>query len=382
MLLFLAGLLFIGSFYLYYNSNINSDGLIELKYDDLYHYQRKEKAYIVSVFTFDFFEKNIDQIFIERVKKIVEKFKVCKLEKTIYDNKLKYTSKTENTLIEGLTLKGIIPENNTELILKTHQSDHLLSFILDKKNKQVKICFNHGVLDGIHLVELALFATNNAKIQKFNFPKNTLLKTLFSLGKLACNNSILSKTGNLNLDTDDGVIYSFIIKKKEIDEIRNIHKTSFMGAYQSIILNKISDYVDKLLIVTAVAISNPCQYNSIGGIPYYIDLSAEKENLPKIIDHKLKQNSHFVMITTSEIIKKVLKSKKNNINVLFSSIPISKNNVFIGDSVLKGVDNYIPYHTSPVYVFSTKVEENIFVNMGVKNKGLIQYLEKYNWKKL
>jgi hypothetical protein len=380
MIIFLTSLFFIGAYCLYYNTH--SDGLIELKYDDLYHYQRKEKAYVVYFITLDFFPINIDQIFINRVKKIVEKFKVCKLEKTIYDNKLKYTSKTENILIEALTLKGIIPKNNIELILKTHQSDHLISFILDKKNKQIKICFNHGVLDGIRFVELALFFSNKARIQQFNFPMNTIFKTLLSLGKLACNNSILSKTGNLNLDTDDGVIYSFIIKKKEIDEIRNIHKTSFMGAYQSIILNKIADYVDKLLIVTTVAISNPCQYNSIGGIPYYIDLSTEKENLSKIIDHKLLQNSHFVMITTSEIIKKLLKSKKKNISILFSSIPISKNDVFVGDSIIKGFDTYIPHHTSPVYVFSGKVGENIFVNMGVKNKGLIQYLEKYNWKKI
>lgn len=130
----LTSLFFIGSYCLYYNTH--SDGLIELKYDDLYHYQRKEKAYVVYFITLDFFPINIDQIFINRVKKIVEKFKVCKLEKTIYDNKLKYTSKTENILIEALTLKGIIPKNNIELILKTHQSDHLISFILDKKNKQ------------------------------------------------------------------------------------------------------------------------------------------------------------------------------------------------------------------------------------------------------
>ena len=34
----------------YYSKN---DDMIELKYDDLYHYQRKEKAYVVYILTFD-----------------------------------------------------------------------------------------------------------------------------------------------------------------------------------------------------------------------------------------------------------------------------------------------------------------------------------------
>jgi len=382
MFLFFAVLFFIAYYYFYYNPSIISNGLIELKYDDLYHYTRKEKGYVVYLLTFDFIPKNIDKIFIEKVKTIVEEFKVCKLEKTIFNNKLKYSDQDINTLIKQLTLNGYIPENNFELIIKTYQSKHLISFILDKKEKQLKICFNHGVFDGIKFVELALFFSNNTRIQKFNFPKNSFLKTLYCLGKLFLNISILSKKGGLIKDTDNGVIYSFIIKKKEIDRIREKYNVSFMGAYQSIILEKISGYSDKLLIGTATAISNPFQFNSVGGIPYYIDLSKKEEILSKKIDTKLKKNSYLLMVTTNELIKKIFKSKKNNIDILFSSIPISKNDIFMGGSIINGFDTYMPNHNSPVYVFSGKVGENVYVSMGVKNKGLISYLKKYEWKEI
>lgn len=361
----------------YYSKN---DGMIELKYDDLYHYQRKEKAYVVYTLTFDFIPDNIDNIFLLRLNNIINHFKVCKLEKTQYDNKLRYTNKNHDQLINSLNLNKFIPNSNSELILKTHQSDQLLSFVLDKNNKQIKVCFNHGVLDGIKFVEMMLFLSNNTKALKFNLPKNTLFKTVFSLGKLLCNRSILSKTGDLYKDTENGVIYSFIIKKNEIDNIRNLNNCSFMAAYQYIILKKIEGYVSKLVIATAIAISNPCQYNTVGGIPYYIDLSEKPEFIAQNIDKNLKKNSYFTMITTSELIKSVLKSKKNNINILFSSVPISKNKIYIGDSVLTGYDTYIPYHNAPIYVFSGKVDDNIYVNMGVKNKGLIEFLRQYNWK--
>ena len=361
----------------YYSKN---DDMIELKYDDLYHYQRKEKAYVITKFTFDFFPNNIDDIFLLRLNNIVDNIKVCKLEKTQYDNKLRYTTKNNDQLINSLNLNKFIPSSNSELILKTHQSDQLLSFVLDKNNKQIKVCWNHGVLDGIKFIEMMLILSNDINALKLNLPKNTFFKTMFSLGKLLCNRSILYKTGDLHKDTENGVIYSFIIKKTEIDNIRNLNNCSFMAAYQYIILKKIEGYVSKLVIATVIAISNPCQYNTSGAIPYYIDLSEENHLIAQNIDKKLKQNSYFTMITTSQLIKSVLKSKKNNINIMFSSIPISKNKLYMGDSILTSYDMYMPYHSAPVYVFSGKVDDNIYVNMGVKNKGLIEYLKQYNWK--
>lgn len=382
MFLFLASIFFIiGYYYLFYNKHNNSDGLIELKYDDLYHYSRKEKGYIVYLLTLDFVTENTEKKFLEKVALIIENFKVCKLEKTMFHNKLKYSNKDIKTLTNELTFNGFVTNNNLELINKTYQSNYLISFILDKNTKQIKICFNHGIFDGIKFVELALFFSNNTRIQKFNFPRNNIIKTIYCLGKLAFNTSILSRKGNLLKDTDEGVIYSFIIKKEEVNCIREKYNVSFMGAYQSIILEKIKGYSTKLFIATAAAISNPCQFNSVGVIPYYIDLSKNDEILSKKIDNKLKKNSYFLMITTNELIKKILKSKKNNINILFSSVPIArKKDVCIGKSICRGYDTFMPYHTSPVYIFSGKVGDNIYVNMGVKNKGLIQYLKKYNWR--
>ena len=60
--------------------------------------------------------------------------------------------------------------------------------------------------------------------------------------------------------------------------------------------------------------------------------------------------------------------------------PYQKIKYILGKSEIICFDTYMPYHNAPVYVFSGKVDDNIYVNMGVKNKGLIEYLKQYNWK--
>ena len=94
MLLFLTGLFFIGFYYLYYTNNSNTDGLIELKYDDLYHYQRGIKAYVVFITEFESTFDNMKSLFKQRIIKMIKENEEFLFEKTKYPNKIKKTTKT------------------------------------------------------------------------------------------------------------------------------------------------------------------------------------------------------------------------------------------------------------------------------------------------
>ena len=365
--------------YFFNNINASSHNILELKYDDLYHYLRRKDSYIVYILSLNDIDDYIKEIFTKKVKLIIEKFPKCKLEKTTLTNKLIYSNKSIDTILNELTLNNFVPKNNLELIDLTYQSKYLISFVLDLNKKQIRICFNHAIFDGIGFLEMALCFSNKTYISNFNFPKNTLVNTLYSLGKLLIERPILSSFNELKQDCESKT-YSFKIHKKQIDNIKNKYNVSFMSAFQFIIFEKLKGFSSNFLVGTVLGVLDKSQNNSVGLVPYHIDLT--KECVPIEIQNNLSKNSYMLMITSNKYIKTILRnlsSTHSRVDIVFSSIPISRENVYIGDTLITGYDNFYPNNLFPIYVFSVKVGEDIHINITVKNQKLISYLDQYNW---
>jgi len=84
------------------------------------------------------------------------------------------------------------------------------------------------------------------------------------------------------------------------------------------------------------------------------------------------------MITTNKYLKMFVKKTKE-VSLLISSIPISRKDLYFGNQVIKKYINYIPFHSSTIYVFSSKIENKIHVTIGIRNDKVNDYVKKYNW---
>lgn len=378
MLLFLTGLFFIGFYYLYYNNNSNVDGLIELKYDDLYHYQKDKQAYVVFITKFESPFDNMEDLFKEKIIKMIKENEEFKFEKTEYPNKIKKTTKPFEQIYKEITLNEYQPKENFDLIEKTFQSDFLISLTMNTKNNQLYVCWNHAIIDGLRICEISLGYYNSFVPYKLNLPINTNFKTLLCLGKHLISSNPFNKKVDGLIQSEKSTVYNFILDNSEIDLIKEKEKCSFMGAFQSLILSKLKGCLDKILVVTAVGVKKSFQFNKVGGIAYHIELSNYKDNIGKIVDQKLQENKHHYMLSTNKYLKMFTKKRKQ-IDLLFSSVPISKKNLYFGNQEIKNYITFMPFHSSTVYIFSCKVENKIYVTIGIKNDKINNYVKKYNW---
>ena len=377
-MLLLIFLLFLGLIFIYWNSDTNQQDLIELKYDDLYHYQRGKKAYVVFIMGFNSTFDNMEDLFKQRVIKMIKEHKEFRFEKTEYPNKIKKTTKTFEQIYKEITLNEYQPEKNFQLIEKTFQSDFLISLTMSRKNKKLYVCWNHGIIDGLRICEIGFGYYNSYVPYKLNLPTNSNLKTLLCLGKHLISSNPFNKKIDGLIKTEKSTIYNFVINNSEINIIKEKENCSFMGAFQSIILSKLKGIIDKVLVVTAVGVKKTFQFNNVGGIAYHIELSKHENNIGKLVDTKLKKNKHHYMLSTNKYLKMFVKKRKE-ISLLISSIPISRKDLYFGNQVIKKYINYIPFHTSTIYVFSSKVENKIHVTIGIRNDKVNDYVKKYNW---
>ena len=377
-MLLLIFLLFLGLIFIYWNIDTNQQDLIELKYDDLYHYQRGKQAYVIVIIKFESEFDKMEDLFKQRVIKMIKEYEEIMFEKTEYPDKIKKTKKNLQQIYKEITLNGYKSKGNFDLIEKTYQSNFLISLTMDIEKKQLNICWNHGIIDGLRICEIGFAYVDDYIPYKLNLPINTNLKTLLCLGKHLISSNPFNKKVNSLIQSEKSTIYNFIINNSEIKLIQKKENCSFMGAFQSIILSKLKGCLDKILVVTAVGIKKSFQFNKVGGIAYHIELSKYKDNIGKIVDQKLQENKHHYMLSTNKYLKMFIKKRKQ-INLLFSSVPITKKKLYFGNQEVKNIINFIPFHSSTVYVFSCKVENKIYISIGIKNDKVNDYVKKYNW---
>lgn len=371
--------------YLYYYIYIydkNRD-LIELKYDDLHHIKKGIKGFLVASMDLSLVENETLNLFEKKLKDLIVKEVAFRLEKTKQENILKITKKPLNELYNQINLHGFQPENNQDLLLKTFQSNNLISFVINEKQKRLYFCFNHGIMDGISarnsIVEI--FKPKNKNAKSIPVIKNNVFIFLYSLIKLSlnCNNIKFIKQPVFFSESEKSQLFSFSINKKKIDTITKEKKSSFNAAIQSVIFEYLYDYRQQFNVVTICGGERSQYFNNHGVIPYSIKLSKNKDNIPNQIDKLLKKNSFLAPINLNKPISNWLKNKKNNIDIMFSGAPFSSEKLYLGDSYILNHKCYIPYHSIPVYVLSIKLEDKIHFSIGVRDIKLQQFLKKYNW---
>ena len=362
----------------YYNYKYNNkEELIELKYDDLYHLLREKKGYLVVTLSLDKVNSNTLKDFKERFKIINDKFIINKLEFTKSSNILKKNDLDFEQNFNRITLGGYQPKNNQDLIDKTHQSKNLVSLVLNHENNTFSCCWNHGIMDGIGMIEYIL---DLLQIKKGNHKKIPLLKNNFfllsySLFLTTLNYRRLTKKRKSSLfnQTEESKIFSFSMDIKKVNSIIQKKNCSFNGAIQSVIFNYLFDYCQNYSVATIIGGEKTIYFNNHGVIPYIIDLNKNKENIPKQIDNLINQNKFIAPINLNKFAASFFKKKRNTIDIMFSGAPFSKEKLYLGESYVKKHEVFIPYHLVPMYVFSCKLEDKIHFSVGVKDIKLQKF---------
>ena len=69
-----------------------------------------------------------------------------------------------------------------------------------------------------------------------------------------------------------------------------------------------------------------------------------------------------------------------NFDIIFSGIKFTNDNNCFNNSKLINFYTYMPYHKAPIYIFTAKSNNDIFVSVGVKNKSIYNHIKRnYNW---
>lgn len=373
-----------GVYYLYKNYKTNNE-YIELKNEDLTHYIYKEQGYVCLACNIDDINYEIKSIIINRIKEnIIPNYLACKLEKTKYYNKLKESKMNIENIMDEIMLHGYTPKNLKDMIVKTYESKLLISFNINIENNTFWICWNHAVIDGIRITDILLniLDKNNIEKSKLYLIQNRWYHTLFGIFKLIFNfDRNFLKHDAIKSDIDD-ITYTFdlpikIIKEKQIQE-----NSSFMCAYQALILEKFKGSLDNVNIVTLIGSSNKNNdFNNYGIIPYNINLNTNDNNLSKTILDKLKNNYYIALLTSNSYIRCLTRQYfKNSVDVMISGCPVSNSLLIINKKVITHCYGYVPYHLIPIYIFSCKINDTLHVSVEVNNKKIADHLKQYNWK--
>jgi hypothetical protein len=353
------------------------EDLIELYYDDLGHFKRGIKAYVCNTLYFDEFENNIKDEIEKRIKMLITKHKIIKYEKTHYPNKVKVSTLNLQEIYNCVTLNGEIPKDNDHQIKLTHQSKFLFSIITNFKSKKLIICWNHGVLDGIRVRNYTLdFLNNNNSENKLNLIQYSQLGFYYGLANLIWNIRSLNRNHKpffVN-NCEKTKIYSFQITKKYLNNIQKQYNCSKNSAIQQIICNIIIQYKKGVIRNATIFGSKKINgyHNSHATITYSLDLN-KKNNLDQII----RENVYQIHLMLN---KYFLSKFQNNrhIDILFSGIPFSKNDLYINNYKVIDHSIYIPNHNVPVHFFSAKIGFNYFCNLGVRDKNFQHFLNNYD----
>ena len=210
--------------YLYYYKckDNNTEKIIELKYDDLYHIKRKKKGYLSLELELNDITENTILVFKKRCRDLFKNEEIFRLMKTNKEGFLKLNNLPFEKNFQRITLNGYQLKNHQDIIDKTYQEGSLISLIIHKKQKKIYICWNHGIMDGIRLIKIANHLVKPIENTKHNIPliKNNICILLFSLCKFIINYKKLTLNNikkTLFTETEKSTIFSF---KIEIEKIK------------------------------------------------------------------------------------------------------------------------------------------------------------------
>ena len=343
------------------------------------------KGYMTSSFDLNIVDNKTLNLFEKRLKKLIIKDLVFRLEKTNQENILIKTKAPLNEIYDKVILNGYQPINNQDLLEKTYQSGNLISCMVNEKQKKLFLCWNHAILDGLGArnILINIFKPINTLIKPIPVIKSNVFILCFSLIKLFLNYNRLTKIKPAVLfsDCEKSRIFTFSINTQKLNDIVKHKKCSFNAAIQSIIFEYIYDYCNHLNVVIIFGGEKTVYFNNHAVIPYTINLRKNKDNIENKIDQLLKQNSFCASINLNKRVASFLKQKNkvNRIDIMFSGAPFSKERLYLGESYILNHKGYIPYHNIPFYVGSVKLEDQVHFTIGVRDRKLQNFLKRYNW---
>ena len=172
----------------------------------------------------------------------------------------------------------------------------------------------------------------------------------------------------------------FIIDINIIRGIKKKYNLSFNTAYCFYLLSIIDEEI-RGVIITNIKYKESKNYNNYGIIPF----KYEKGSTIKNLDSELKKNMIFSIISPVLFtLKNYLNKLYKNIDLVFSSIPLSKYNpdITLCGNKVTDLSLTIPYHSAPVYIFSTRIGEKFKIMVSTKyskvEENFINYLERNN----
>ena len=162
----------------------------------------------------------------------------------------------------------------------------------------------------------------------------------------------------------------------DVDKIKSIkekHNTAFPIVFASITLinlfKSLPDYISDLTICFInKSISN--NFNNFGFIFFSVPKILDQDLMIKKISNLITRNKFMVPFSSFYINKLNFNHSYNNIDVLFSCIPLTKNDLYINNNKL--INSYInlPYSSCPIYLYSTSYANNLDMTLHINTDML------------
>lgn len=343
------------------NDGLTEGNIVKLYGEDYRHFLRGDKAFFVNKWKFKNVHKKSMDLLKQRLIQTIpvyKKYHNCKNCIQIINDG------SEECFID-------IPVNSCEEMLEiAKKSDIQILFAVNYEKKEFFISGNHGVIDGLSMARI-LIKLINKECQTYEM-KNldlTISNLLYSLTKI----HIIKQCNPIITDLNKPKTIEFKLDANIIKNIMNKTNCAFSVAYAYYILKLIN--LDNVGVGTLTPGINKKSFNSYGIIPFVY----HNKDTPSNINDKIINNSGYALLSnlflsySSNYLRKLY---ENKINILLSSIPFCKQKAFVGDMEIDFNSVYMPYHSCPIYVFSTKIENVMNINMSIKNIEIYENITK------
>ena len=342
--------------------------------EDLRHYEKGCKGYYVLTVILESIN-NLDEI-IDRIEKTMPCIK----------------RKSENTIIELENKENMLIPNiktSKDALNNIKKTEYMYLYSYNIEKKEIYLLYNHAVVDGLASLIFFKSILDKETITSFYaMERLEITKTQMFLYSLKKNPLNLLKSFNkyknekkkiLDLKSEPTLI-ELIIDINIIKEIKKKYNISFNNAYCFYILQILNQQM-RCVILTNTKYKESRNYNNYGIIPF----KYEKGNTPEIIESEIKKNMIYSIISPILFaLKSYLNKIYKNVDIVFSSIPISKYNldVKLCGNLVKDLSLYMPHHSVPIYIFSTKFGDKFKISISTKDSKVeekfINYFEKNN----
>jgi hypothetical protein len=353
---------------------------------DMYHYKKREKAYICTAFYFDNleYENIINRIKIVIKNRVKDNLYLLIYKKKLYNNKVKKLKMSDEDILKNLILHNYIAKNHKDMINKTYRSKLFWGISIDIKNNLILMCWNHAICDGYRsmLPVQKILLGYNHKIKNTKLIKTNFLLNSVSISKLFLNINFILKLNNKDLYLEKNMKNVTFNFRLNFDDINNKVKpgSNFNSTLQKIIINKIipDSYKNKEFLYGVIfATEQYKSFNGLGIIPYF--LKKKQKNKSIIINKKIKNNFYIGINSINKLFSEIIDINPN-FDIIFSGLKFTNDNNCFNNSKAINFYTYMPYHKAPIYIFTAKFNNDIFVSVGVKNKNIYNHIKSnYNW---